>query len=295
MGYLLLAIALICGTAKGYCGKQTSACIVGYKDAVMSNLIRMVLCVVISLGVVVLGGDASHLLPPLPFWGIAALSGITTSVVVIAWLLVVRRSAYLMLDVSQILSVLVPTVLGQLFFHEQVRPIQWLGLGVLILSALIMCSYNNSIKARLTVSTFGLLALHCIAVGLMDFSQKLYVKLYPAVPVSVFNLYTYLFSTVTLILCYGLAKPQPADMPKADFHKIFWYIFAMSVLLFGNVTFKTLAAQHLDSVLIYPLNMGLSMILSAAMAALIFKEKLTRKCLIGLIVAFSGLMMINML
>ena len=55
IGYLFLAASLLFGIIKGYCGKKTSGFIVGYKDAVMSNLIRIVLCVALSLGTVLLG------------------------------------------------------------------------------------------------------------------------------------------------------------------------------------------------------------------------------------------------
>jgi uncharacterized membrane protein len=43
------------------------------------------------------------------------------------------------------------------------------------------------------------------------------------------------------------------------------------------------------------LDRGVSIILSALMSAVFFKEKLTVKAIIGLILAFVGLLIINML
>lgn len=69
----------------------------------------------------------------------------------------------------------------------------------------------------------------------------------------------------------------------------------MSVCLFLNSYFKTLASGHLGAVLLYPLNQGCALILSAVMAAVLFKEKLTAKAVIGILTAFVGLLIINLL
>ena len=76
--------------------------------------------------------------------------------------------------------------------------------------------------------------------------------------------------------------------------KIFLYIFIMSVCLFANSYFKTLAAGYLNAVLMYPLSQGGALILSAIMSATLFKEKLTAKAIIGIFVAFAGLLVINL-
>ncbi len=69
----------------------------------------------------------------------------------------------------------------------------------------------------------------------------------------------------------------------------------MALCLFANSFFKTLAAQHLSSVLLYPLLQGSALILSTIMSAVFFKEKLTAKCIVGIVIAFIGLIIINML
>ena len=69
----------------------------------------------------------------------------------------------------------------------------------------------------------------------------------------------------------------------------------MAVCLFLNSYFKTLAAARLDSAVLYPLNQGLALMLSMIMAAVFFKEKITPRCVIGLCLAFGGLLIINLL
>lgn len=77
--------------------------------------------------------------------------------------------------------------------------------------------------------------------------------------------------------------------------KMLGYIVVMSICLYANSFFKTKAAVYLDSVQLYPLNQGLALTLSTVMAAVLFHEKLTWKCITGLLLAFCGLIVINML
>ena len=62
-----------------------------------------------------------------------------------------------------------------------------------------------------------------------------------------------------------------------------------------NSFFMTMAAAGIPSAQLFPLDRGISMILSGLMAALLFKEKMTVKAVVGLLLAFIGLLIINML
>lgn len=295
MGYLFLVFALLAGVTKGYCGKKTSGFLSGFRDSMMANMIRMGLCIVIGFLIVLFGSDLQALAPSGKLLLISALSGVFTSVFVVSWLVSVKKSAYMMLDVFLMLGVLIPLLASSIFFRERIDLTQWIGIAILFVAVIIMCSYNNSIKEKLTLPALLLLIACGAANGIADFSQKLFVKQLPEVPASVFNFYTYVFAAITLVIAYLLMKPQGQETGKANFKKVAGYILVMAICLFANSFFKTLAANHLDSVLLYPLNQGAALILSSAMSALLFKEKLTAKCIIGLVIAFVSLIIINVL
>ena len=295
MGYLFLVFALLAGVTKGYCGKKTSGFLSGFRDSMMANMIRMGLCIVIGFLIVLFGSDLQALAPSGKLLLISALSGVFTSVFVVSWLVSVKKSAYMMLDVFLMLGVLIPLLASSIFFRERIDLTQWIGIAILFVAVIIMCSYNNSIKEKLTLPALLLLIACGAANGIADFSQKLFVKQLPEVPASVFNFYTYVFAAITLVIAYLLMKPQGQETGKANFKKVAGYILVMAICLFANSFFKTLAANHLDSILLYPLNQGAALILSSAMSALLFKEKLTAKCIIGLVIAFVSLIIINVL
>ena len=158
-----------------------------------------------------------------------------------------------------------------------------------------MCSYNNSIKTKISLPSFILLLICGIANGVSDFSQKLFVKNIPDSSVAVFNFYTYIFAALVLAISYAVTRKTTESTENTDSKKIFVFILIMAICLFANSYFKTIAAKYLSAVQLYPLNQGCSLILSAIMSAVLLKEKLTAKAVIGMITAFIGLLIINLL
>ncbi len=295
MAYLYLSIALLAGATKGYCGKRTSGRINGWSNAISANLLRMCLCILIGFGVVAFSGELAELVPTGKALVIYALSGIFTSVFVVTWLIAVRTSAYVLMNVFLMLGVIVPMSLGSLCYGEPIHWNQWVGLLVLLVATLLLCSYNNGIKQKLTGKAFLVLLVSGVANGVTSFSQKMLKYEVPGGSVAVFNFYTYVFSAASLALVLLLQrrtaeeKAQPSPIPA-----VFGYIVVMAISLFLNSFFLTMA-NSIPSAILYPLERGVSMILSGLMAAFLFKEKMTPKAIAGLVLAFIGLLIINLL
>ena len=94
MGYLFLAISLLAGAAKGYCGKKMGSFAVNVQSAVLLNLLRMSLCVVFGILLVFGYNHTGYLTLNPKAIIISALSGVSTAAFVITWLLSVRKSVY---------------------------------------------------------------------------------------------------------------------------------------------------------------------------------------------------------
>ena len=296
MSYVYLIIAMLAGAAKGYCGKRTSGRINGWHNAISANLLRMGLCILIGFGVVAFSGELAGLIPSWKALGIYALSGISTSVFVVTWLVAVRTSAYVLMDVFLTLGVVVPMILGSLCYGEAIRWNHWLGLAVLLGATLILGSFNNGIKQKLTGKAFLVMLLSGVANGFTNFSQKMLKYEIPGGSAAVFNFYTYVFSAASLAVVLLLLrtsaeeKNQPSPIPK-----VMGYIVVMAIALFVNSYFMTEAAAGIPSSVLYPMQKGISLILSGLMATFFFKEKMTLKAVCGLVLTFVGLLIINML
>lgn len=304
MGYLFLSISLISGNIKGYCGKKTGGLVQRLSDALLFSLIRMVLCILISLLVLCIGGNFSAVRPNGYILFITAVSGITTSVFVTAWLLSVRKGAYMMVNIFLMLGVFV-TILCSFSLGETVSWKQLIGIGLLLTAVVFMCNYQKVAKGKLSKAAILLLIVCGTANGLTDFSQKLFVRKISGASVAVFQLYTYLFSALVLAVFFLLArvwerKKNPVVQDTSDTPQkhpsvsIAVFLIVMAICLYLNSYFKTQSAFYLTASQLYPLYQGGDLILGTLMAALFFKEKPNRNSIIGIAVAFLALLLINL-
>ena len=299
LGYLFLALALLAGVIKGYCGKKSGGTLVLASDAMLVNTVRMLACIVIGVALIALGNDWSSLtLDPTVIW-ISALSGVCTSLFVVSWLLAIRTGAFMMVDVFLLMGVLIPLVVCAIFFDEPIIPIQWIGIAVLIIAGYVMCSYNAKLKGKMTLKAFLMLLLCAASYGCTDLSQKLFVNLSPVSDNSVFQFYTYIFAALTLVICSLVfrsheKKTNELRSPIAVVKPIAIYVGVMAICLYANSYFKTAAATYLDAAQIYPLSQGGALVLAMIMAAIFFKEKITIRSIIGVVLCAVALLMINL-
>jgi drug/metabolite transporter (DMT)-like permease len=265
------------------------------------NLLRMIICIFIGFLLILVQNELPTLAPDSKLLMVAALSGIASAAFVVSWLLSVRTGAYMMVEVFVLIGVMVPIVLCKLFFNEKIGYWQILGFVILTVAVYIMTAYNSSVKGKMSVGAFVLLMICGISNGLADFSQKLFVKTSPDGSVAAFNFYTYVFASLSLVAAYvvfrAIDKKNGAEIrdPIKVIKPIRYYVPIMAVCLFAHSFFKTLAAGYIDSVQLYPLAQGCSVVLALLMSAIFFKEKITFKCVVGICLSFVALLMINLL
>lgn len=295
MGYIFLMLSLAAGTIKGFCGKQTSRYVNEYRDAMLANFVRMILCSIIGLIVVIFSNDIHLLAFNRTEMLIAFLSGAANSAFVVLWLMAVKKDAYMMLDVFCMIGILIPIIGSAALFGESIETKHVLGVAILIVAVCIMCSYNNSIKSRLTISNVIILIMCGISNGLSDFSQKLFMKMSDGVAVAVFNFYTYAISSLVLLVCWLISVGVSKTRDCISLKPILRYIVIMSICLLACSYFKTLAAGMIPSAQLYPAAQGGALIISSIMSIVLFKEKPNAKLIIGISMSFVALMVINIL
>ncbi len=290
MEYIYLGLSLLAGSAKGFCSKKISNIVKSLKGTFYITMIRMFLCVIIGFFAVILSG-INNLATNFQSLMISALSGLSTSAFIVTWIACVRKGSYVMLDVFTMLGVGITVALCKVFFHEPIAANQYVGFLLLVASTIIMCSYNSSIKTKLDIKSLIMLILCCFFSGISDFSQKLFI--YKAINpnVAAFNFYSYVFSAIFLFICYSFKKDEYNDGKTKNAVLL---IIITAICLFANSFFKTLAAKSINSAILYPLATGINLILSVMMASFFFKEKATPKCIIGVMIAFISLIIINL-
>ncbi len=295
MGYLFSLLSVVTGSIKGFCGKRTSDYTRSAKDAMLFNSVRMVFCVIIGVALSLASdGITSLIINPNDILSVV-LSGVFSATLVVSWLICAKSGAYILIDVFMMLSVLVPLLGEWIFYGKAVTLKQWIGLGILIIATAILCSYNNKIKQKIKLSYLGILIFCGLSTGLSDFAQKIFVLEKSGTSISTFNLYSYLISFIVLFLCYVFTPKEKENQRKDKIPKIvFIYILIMAACLFFYSFFQTLAARYLSSAQLFPFAKSLSLILSVFMASVFFSERVNLKCIIGVALAFIGILVINL-
>lgn len=299
MGYLFLSLALTFGLIKAYCGKRTSAAANCSYNALIINAVRMAICIIIGIVFVLVGGTLTLAFTEPKIILIALLSGVSSACFTVSWLLAVRTNAYMIVEVFVMGGVIIPLALCAILYNERIGVMQIIGIIFLLIAVYCMCTYQKKEKITLSPKSLLLLLFCAVSGGLGDFSQKLYIKECENADVSVFNLYTYVFAAIALIIACLIfrAKEKNAEKlksPRAIIKPIFLYVVIMAACLFLNAYFKTTAAKHLDAVLLYPLNQGCAVVLSLVMSIVLFKEKTTVKGVIGIILSIIAMILINL-
>lgn len=300
IGYLYLSLALFAGITKGFCGKKVSGSMQNFKDCLFINAVRMLFCTLIGIVFVVIDGDWSFYQLSFDRLGVYLLSAFGMSIFCVCWMYAYKQDAYVFLNIFTMLSSIITCFLSVIVYRETVQWNEWVGIAILLFAVICMSKYNEGLKGKLSWKSWLILIIGCSGCAVADFSQKIFVTSING-SVATFNFFTYAFGLALLLITYGIAfgfnsqkKMVKITSNLKDKRYIFAY-FAMSLFLFLNTTFKTMAARWLSSAQIYPVLQGANLILSGLMAHFIFKEKLNSRAIIGMVCAFSGLIFMNVL
>lgn len=308
MGYLFVALALLSGGIKAFCGKKISGKTPTIKNAILTNFIRMLFCIVFGF-LFVLAVDGVSALKMDTMAILLALGGsLATCIFLVSWLLAMRKNAYMTVEAFVLASMLVPVLLKLALYGEKVGVFQWIGLAILLFSVWLMSIYNNQTKGKLTAVGFALLLVVCLGNGLNSFTQNVFKTEFSMQSAAAFNFYVYVFSAALLGVTFLCIKEKPSveaegekvgkDLtekePLFDKSKLL-FIAIMAIFLFCNSYFITLANGYLPAVKLNPLLNVSALLVGLFISVVFFKEKLKTVSVIGVCLMVLGVIFINVL
>lgn len=297
MGYVYLALSVIAGAINAFGTKKQSNCASTVSSATLTSFIRMVVSVITGICLLVLSGTDMSLLADAKTVIIAVFGGMVFSGYVIVWLFSVRKGAFMLSTVFVMMGVIITVALGVIFFNETVTVRQIIGLMVLVLASVVMCSYSAQIKGKITLGAAILLILCGVLTGLNDFSQKIFINQVENASPAVYNFYVYLFASVILgITALFLNQPKFKQGVKSRevLKKVIIPVTVMGVATLLCYYFKTYAAAYLPSSIVYPMFQGVTLPLMSVISAVFFGERITFKSAIGIALALISMILINM-
>lgn len=191
-------------------------------------------------------------------------------------------------------GMLIPCVLGHFFWNEKLNLFSITGIILAIISiVLLKDSSRIQNKVNLKGIIIGLLVF--ITSGGIMIVQKIMGLYFIGESVSAYNFYSFFISFLIMgsFLGVKLKRVERKSFDKKDIKYLILCGFGSAVsLCIINYVMTTLASS-IPSVILFPLFNGLGIVCVCVGSSILFKEKLTKKKVVGLIIGLIGLCLVN--
>ena len=225
---------------------------------------------------------------------IASCSGLFLTISSLCGIKALKSGTMVLSSIFATAGMIVPSLLGVIFFSETINIFQILFLSILVVSMCILASASKSIYGQFNKKNLIFLIGNLLSNGMVMFCQKLFGEIKPNGNVSLFSMLTFAIPAVVLSAALIFIKDtdsynnKPIAFPKQIYVCALFLAFAVFIIQ----QFVTILTTKMSTVLLFAfVNCGAT-IISALVGAAMYKEKLTFKSsaavIIG-VIALTGL------
>lgn len=193
-------------------------------------------------------------------------------------------------------GMLIPCVLGIFVFNEPMSPVQIVCTGVLLVAMRLLIESSGAVFGAVTRKTLFYLIGSFVSNGMVMFCQKLFGYVQPKGNTSMFSLLTFLVPSAALGIFIVIKQTLSKDnMQRAEFpKKLYLYAVILSFAVFVIQQFVTLLTPMLSSIVLFSIVNGGATVIAAVVGAVLYKEKLTVKSVVGIALGLLSLILIKL-
>ena len=298
MVYILLGAILSLRVVQKITGKTCSNLMPTEPRGVVSEMgIRMAMSAAAAFIMLLMAGEVIKSFAAMPAlgWLIAILTGVTLTASTACLLLAMKKTSVVLASLFGAAGLLVPTISGIFLYDQKVAIGQWIGILFLFIATIFLSSSSKDTNGKITFKTILLLVGEMLANGSTMLLQTLYKNYVPNGSVSLYSFLQFAIPSVILLLVALLwSAKEKLPMPKTDKKLLGYSVFA-AVAIFGISQISTIASAIIPVAILFPISDGGGMVISAIVAATIFKEKLTVKSICGITLGIAAIIMIKLL
>lgn len=194
------------------------------------------------------------------------------------------------------LSTLIPTVSGALFWNEKISLVQYIGIAFLIICFILSVNFRNKEKsAGLKWLLFSVFAF--ISTGLIGIMQKLHQTSTYKDELDSFLIISFAFSFLISSVLAFVFRNKRDDENGTSSSSVIGFIPISLMLLSGvfaalNNKFNLFLSGVLDAAVFFPIVNGGGLILASVSAVVLFREKLTKLQIFGIITGIISVILI---
>lgn len=189
------------------------------------------------------------------------------------------------------LSMLIPTLFGVFYYAQSVSVLQIVGLILMVVSFFFSCNLRD--KSNLNLKWLAAALGSFVGWGLVGVCQQLHQNSPYAPELGGFLLWTFLFSGIMFAVLFLFAKKDGST--KGSFSLFPIILMLLTGAAIGAINEINLyLSGAMPGIIFFPIVNGGVIILSALSAILIFREKLPKMQLIGLIAGIISVLCLGM-
>ena len=291
--YIFLIIILLLRVPQNFSSKKTSGLVTNSQSYFLYGTYSYTLAGLIAFVMLLFDGMSGFSLPAV---GISALGAVSLAVSLFCSIEALKNGVMVLAAMAGSAGLLLPCIAGIFMFNEPMKPMQFIGIALLIFSGWLLIGYSKEQTGSFTPRTLLLLIGSMLSNGSVMLAQKMFSKYLPDTSVSIFSFLT--FGLIGIGMFIGLVpsllsqsgRAKIAAVPKP----VFLYGTISSIILLAINQLATLAGRNVPSAIMFPINDGGATIITAITAAIFFKEKLTVRSVCGLILGIGSLIVINL-
>ncbi len=291
--YIFLIIILLLRVPQNFSSKKTSGLVTNSQSYFLYGTYSYTLAGLIAFVMLLFDGMSGFSLPAV---GISALDAVSLAVSLFCSIEALKSGVMVLAAMAGSAGLLLPCIAGIFMFNEPMKPMQFIGIALLIFSGWLLIGYSKEQTGSFTPRTLLLLIGSMLSNGSVMLAQKMFSKYLPDTSVSIFSFLT--FGLIGIGMFIGLVpsllsqsgRAKIAAVPKP----VFLYGTISSIILLAINQLATLAGRNVPSAIMFPINDGGATIITAITAAIFFKEKLTVRSVCGLILGIGSLIVINL-
>ncbi len=289
---LLFTAFFICRVFQNIFTKRTSGLVNGKTQLLTYTSYQYLLCMLFSLPALFAANSAFPGTLAI-MW--AVIGGIAVFSSSMCCLMALQNGVlFILTTLFSSISILLPNTLSIFMFNEPMSTPQWIGSLALIYAAYLLLGCSKD--ACKTFSFKSILFLIGIFVfeGLTMLSSKAFAVYAPASDPALYTSFAFGTSSIlTGVMSIFQMRKDRKSLSSVMNKKLYTCGLVLSAMLFVIMYMSTIAAGMVPAVILYSVVSGGSLIISLLTAAIFFKEPVSKKNIVGLVIAIVALVVIN--
>lgn len=193
-------------------------------------------------------------------------------------------------------GMVIPIIAGVFLFDKKISILQIVGLGLFFLSAYCLIASSKTVYSNFSYKTLLLLIGSMIANGCTMLAQQMFTMYVPSGDVSVFSFLSFgiiaVLSGVFYITSAAVKKEKYENIKLSKALIICGIVLAVSVFVINQLA--TISTSLVSPVILFTFINGGGTIISTLVAAVFYREKISKKTVLGIIIGIVSLVIIKM-